>query len=129
MPNNSILLRKANLLQAEQFVKPANAISIPGGGWITPLQTTNSSGGKLNMHVEQGVDVSGKIMPPPVTENMESPQQFQTPLHQFKARIPANKVACADGFALVIKLEDGSPACVKPVTAQILIERGWARPS
>src|SRR5579875_3333110 len=43
---------------------PPNAISTSNGSWVTPLQTTNSSGGKLNIHVEKGVDVSGKIMPP-----------------------------------------------------------------
>lgn len=32
---------------------------------------------------------------------------------------------CIQGFVAVIKAEDDSPACVKPDTAQILIERGW----
>jgi len=50
----------------------------------------------------------------------------ESPLYQFKVGIPANKVVCADGFVLIIKAEDDSPACVKPDTAQKLIERGWA---
>jgi len=104
---------------------PPNAISTSNGSWVTPLQTTNSSGGKLNIHVEKGVDVSGKIMPPPPTENMETPKQFQTPLQQFKSGIAAKDVVCINGLTLVIKAEDGSPACVTPNTANILIERGW----
>lgn len=48
-----------------------------------------------------------------------------SPLKQFKSGILANDVKCDDRFTLVIKLEDGSPACVKPDTANILVERGW----
>lgn len=48
------------------------------------------------------------------------------PLEQFKAGTPANDVKCNDGLQLLIKAEDGSPACVKPDTAQKLVERGWA---
>lgn len=51
-----------------------------------------------------------------------------SPLEQFKSGIAAKNVVCADGFTLVIKAEDGSPACVKPTTVNILIERGWAKP-
>lgn len=53
----------------------------------------------------------------------------KTPLEQFKSGIPANKIICKEGLQLVIKTEDGSPACVKPDTANILIERGWAKVS
>lgn len=51
----------------------------------------------------------------------------ETPLQQFKSGILASDIKCADGFTLVIKSEDNSPACVKPQTAQKLIERGWAK--
>jgi len=37
---------------------------------------------------------------------------------------PAN-VVCLDGLVLMKKLSDNSPACVKPDTAQKLVERGW----
>ena len=49
------------------------------------------------------------------------------PLKQFKSGIAAQDVKCENNLQLVIKAEDGSPACVKPVTASILIERGWAK--
>jgi hypothetical protein len=48
------------------------------------------------------------------------------PLWQFKQGTPVQDVKCYPNFHLVLKAEDGSPACVKPDTAQKLIERGWA---
>ena len=48
-----------------------------------------------------------------------------SPLQQFKSGIKAEDVKCKEGLQLVIKAEDGSPACVKPDTAQTLIMRGW----
>lgn len=48
-----------------------------------------------------------------------------SPLQQFKSGISAQTVECVSNFQLILKTEDGSPACVSPNTAQILIERGW----
>lgn len=50
-----------------------------------------------------------------------------TPLGQYRFGVNAQNVYCLNGYNLVIKSEDGSPACVKPDTANILIERGWAK--
>jgi len=49
-----------------------------------------------------------------------------SPLKQIQSGIAVNNVLCNVGLHLIIKTEDGSPACVKPTTANILIERGWA---
>ncbi|MBI3640277.1 MAG: hypothetical protein HY223_08190 [Thaumarchaeota archaeon] len=49
------------------------------------------------------------------------------PLEQFKSGIAVKDVTCKQSFQLIIRAEDGSPACVRPDTAQILIERGWAK--
>lgn len=48
------------------------------------------------------------------------------PLQQLHYGILAKNVSCINGQILVLKSEDGSPACVRPDTAQILAERGWA---
>ena len=48
-----------------------------------------------------------------------------SPLEQVRAGIATKDVTCKMSLQLVIKAEDGSPACVKPDTAQKLIERGW----
>ena len=48
------------------------------------------------------------------------------PLRQFKTGIAPEGVTCKEGLQLIIKSEDGSPACVKLDTAYMLIKRGWA---
>ncbi|MDE1813832.1 MAG: hypothetical protein KGH87_00890 [Thaumarchaeota archaeon] len=48
------------------------------------------------------------------------------PLKQFKSGIAAQDVTCKQNLQLVIKSEDGSPACVKLDAAYMLIKRGWA---
>ncbi|MDE1862983.1 MAG: hypothetical protein KGI33_08735 [Thaumarchaeota archaeon] len=50
---------------------------------------------------------------------------LESPLQQFKSGVFTQDVRCLDGYTLIIKTEDGSPACVTQQTAQILIERGW----
>ncbi|MDE1725630.1 MAG: hypothetical protein KGH76_07035, partial [Thaumarchaeota archaeon] len=52
---------------------------------------------------------------------------ISSPLKQSKSGVAAQDVKCNDSLQLVIKAEDGSPACVKPDTAQKLVERGWAK--
>ena len=51
-----------------------------------------------------------------------------TPLGQYRFGVGAQDVYCSNGYNLVIKSEDGSPACARPGTANILIERGWGKP-
>jgi len=56
-----------------------------------------------------------------------SSEPYVSPLKQFKSGIAAKGITCKSDFQLVIKFEDGSPACVKPETAQKLLSRGWVR--
>ncbi len=48
-----------------------------------------------------------------------------SPLAQLRQGVALDKIVCADGLELIMKKSDGKPACVKPQTASILIERGW----
>ncbi|MEO9277800.1 MAG: hypothetical protein ABI340_08515 [Nitrososphaera sp.] len=48
-----------------------------------------------------------------------------SPLTQFKAGVAAKDVKCQSDLQLIIKSEDGSPACVKSQTAQRLVDLGW----
>lgn len=49
-----------------------------------------------------------------------------SPLRQFKSGIPASKVVCKQGFQLILKKEDNSPACINPEDAVKLIsQRMW----
>ena len=54
-------------------------------------------------------------------------RSFPYPLHQIKNGVEAKNVTCQDGLVLMIKSRDNSPACVRPQTAQKLMERGWGK--
>jgi len=51
----------------------------------------------------------------------------QSPLGQFRLGMPSHNVTCKQGLQLVIKSEDGAPACVTYDTAITLVKRGWAQ--
>ncbi len=57
--------------------------------------------------------------------NYTKPVVILPPLKQFSSGIAANDVKCQQDLQLVIKSEDGSPACVTQQTAQKFVERGW----
>jgi len=48
-----------------------------------------------------------------------------SPLQQAKMNIPINQIVCPDNLQLVMKKNDGSPACVRSTTVSVLIQRGW----
>jgi hypothetical protein len=50
---------------------------------------------------------------------------IDSPLKQVQSGIATKNVKCNTGFQLIFKAKDNSPACVKPQTAQKLVERGW----
>ena len=50
-----------------------------------------------------------------------------SPIKQLKSGILPLDIECKKGLNLIFKINDGSPACVKPETKEKLIERGWAR--
>jgi len=49
----------------------------------------------------------------------------KSPRDQMHSGVASTEVVCMDGFELLLKTSDGSPACVTPSTAEKLIERGW----
>ncbi|SRR5579885_630020 len=49
------------------------------------------------------------------------------PLKQFQSGIVTKDVICKQGLQLIGKNENAAPVCVKPDTANVLIERGWAK--
>ena len=61
----------------------------------------------------------------PGTTSGDVISEIDPPLKQFKSGIAANNAKCEQGLQLVIRVEDSSPACVKPQTAQKLVEHGW----
>ncbi len=60
-------------------------------------------------------------------EDESSEEQIaMSPLKQMDSGVNAEDVVCKDGLELIIKASNGSAACVKPSTALVLIQRGWA---
>lgn len=55
------------------------------------------------------------------------PPRYESPRMQAMSGVPPDKVQCVKGLELVIRAEDGSPACVTPSTAARLLSQGWAR--
>ena len=51
---------------------------------------------------------------------------YSSPLKQFQSGINIEDIMCQNNKFLILKYDD-SPACVKPVTKQHLIDRGWAK--
>lgn len=99
---------------------PPNAIRTPDGGWITAT-TKDENGKNLTIHVESGVtqNPNGSTIPVPPSFPILSP------LKQLKSGILAKDLQCRQGLVLIKNLHTDSVACVKPVTAQKLVERGW----
>jgi len=58
-----------------------------------------------------------------ISKNMH---KILPPLKQSKNGIPSDMIDCKPTLVLVIKNNNGSPACVKPETKIQLFERGWA---
>ena len=59
------------------------------------------------------------------TNNQPQPITLDRPLIQVKNGVLPENVQCNTGLSLILKASDGSPACVKPTTKQILISAGW----
>jgi len=60
-----------------------------------------------------------------IKENVLYSKKSETPLKQIAEGILPENVVCKEGLQLIFKSKDNSPACVKPQTAEKLVERGW----
>jgi len=50
---------------------------------------------------------------------------LESPLSQLKSGVLPQDIQCNEGKDLIFKPNGGNPACVKPATAEKLLERGW----
>lgn len=123
---NIFLLNNHGNIQNSTQVKSNNTgyfntnLGIPshviGGAW-----TLFAISGDSNFAMQLMVNFHGSNTPP-----------FHSlgglpPLKQFKLGIKPVYIQCRSDLQVIIKSEDGSPACVKPDTSKILIERGWTK--
>ncbi|MGI0017146.1 MAG: hypothetical protein ACREA1_00390 [Nitrosotalea sp.] len=58
--------------------------------------------------------------------SIAKPAITSVPLRIFHLGVPVKDIICKGDLQLIIKAEDGSPACVKLDTATKLVEYGWA---
>ena len=61
-----------------------------------------------------------------VLPNIQAYALLLSPLKQFHAGIAVQDIKCEQDLIIIVKSEDGSPACVKLQTAPVLKMRGWA---
>jgi len=67
------------------------------------------------------------LMVPSLAYSQDSQEKIiKSPLHQYKSGVFPQDIQCNEGFDLIFKPKSGwIPACVKPGTAEKLLERGW----
>jgi hypothetical protein len=76
----------------------------------------------IRVIASDGINTSSDISDEPFTVT-----DLLSPLKQVKDGIMPTHVICKSGVTLIFKSSDNSPACVKPQTAEKLIERGWTK--
>jgi len=66
------------------------------------------------------------LMVPSLAYSQERQEKMiGSPLSQFKSGVLPEDIQCNEGFDLIFKPNGGISACVKPDTAEKLLERGW----
>ena len=81
---------------------------------VTKIEPSPTSGKKI--------PVSDYIITFSITKS-----EVPSPLKQLKSGTMSKDVQCRDGFELILKATDDSPACVKHSTISTLISWGWAK--
>ncbi|EPA04486.1 hypothetical protein BG20_I2303 [Candidatus Nitrosarchaeum limnium BG20] len=73
--------------------------------------------------------IFGIIISPAHAQDIALSDTILSPLKQFNSGILADEIQCKEGFQLIIKSNDKSPACVKPQSVAVLLIRGWSMQS
>ena len=91
------------------------------GHYSYHLDTSDISLGEYHLKVKYGPSSSSTDIA------IDFNSKYWSPLKQFKSGVPDNEIQCRESLIPVVR-HDGTPACVKPQTAEKLIERGWTIP-
>ena len=89
---------------------------------IPPVSTTSSSNQTSGIRMV----TDSKMCLASVDRCVMVKKLNQSPRIQLSAGIGALDVSCKDGFQLVLKATDNSPACVRASTLDELVKSGWA---
>ena len=95
-------------------------------GLVEELQEIAKELQKRGIDVEASVLTTDDSMSPIIT--ISKPiltNDVMSPRMQVEQGIASSDVICTEGLQLIFKSSDNSPACVKPQTAEKLIQRGW----
>jgi len=86
------------------------------------INASTSMTGNMTENVNASTSMTGNMNE---STSVTNTQKILPPLQQFKSGVAAKSVQCNEGYSLIIKAEDGSPACVTSQIAQTLTARGW----
>ncbi|SRR5579875_116161 len=71
-----------------------------------------------------------KVIPLAISINgIVNTSNMQSPLAQLRSGVASHEIQCGNGFQLITKSEDGTPACVRFTSIDMLLHRGWTRES
>lgn len=89
---------------------------------------------KISAHVDailEKLEEAEEIIPAELMGSEEYEEEHESeyadlpPLQQVEAGVASEDVVCDSGMELIMKASNNSPACVKPATAERLIQLGW----
>lgn len=128
------LLNENNIEITQQYLRMNSIIANISVSFLPELEKLNDvvSIGKFETEIisfgSETTSEQNSVRDEILQNFMEGDLNLISPLKQIKSGISHNKITCNEGLELVLKPTDNSPACVKPETAEKLIERGWASP-
>ncbi|MGI0062820.1 MAG: hypothetical protein ACREBA_10255, partial [Nitrosotalea sp.] len=123
-----------------KLIKPGESITVSGPGSNIAYRATDAGIANATIafsYTDENQTSSTFANPSIISKSILFtilPQSTQTtsvmldPLEQFRSGTFVQDIKCRQDFQLIMKSEDGTPACVTPNTANILLERGWAEP-
>ena len=117
----SFLVCGTTLVMAQQNSTGSNHAMAQNATTLAMAQNSTNSSMIMSHQTNETLGVNGTVA---ITKNQTV---IEPPLRQLKNGVSINDIKCIDGMQLILKKEDGSPACVKPEDATALTERGWAR--
>jgi len=116
----SFLVGDTTIVMAQSYTE-SNQTMAQNATTLTMAQNSTNSSAIMSPQTNETLGVNETV---DVTKNNIV---IAPPLKQLKNGVSINDIKCIDGMQLILKKEDGSPACVKPEDATTLTERGWAQ--
>ena len=132
-PNQSMIVNFDGSGEVELTVKKSmmdDITDITSGDHKINFNQVNSTSSSTTIKFtipegENSVEIYGNIVSA-VPSKSNGEKREISPHKQVTSGINPQNVVCSEGLELIFKSTDNSPACVKPSTAEKLIQRGWA---